>query len=164
MKKLLYIFVIGLVAACSSPKYTASFINYNKYDNSNNVRVAKQVKATPIEANALEASSSNAPAMIATTSEPAMVSKTYLQMNKQQRKEVRQQIKSELKSLVKANKSMGVYSTQATQGMDKDLKLAAVFGAVGIVGLIIGGDVFYIIGGLAMIIGVVFFVKWLVRQ
>lgn len=48
--------------------------------------------------------------------------------------------------------------------MDNDLKLAAIFGAVGIVALIISGDVFYIIGGIALIIGVVFFVKWLVRQ
>ena len=44
--------------------------------------------------------------------------------------------------------------------------LAAVFGAVGIVGLIIGTgtNVFSFIGGIALIIGVVFFVKWLVRQ
>jgi hypothetical protein len=50
--------------------------------------------------------------------------------------------------------------------MDNDLKLAAIFGAVGIVGLMLGGatDVFWIIGGIALLVGVVFLVKWLVRQ
>jgi hypothetical protein len=48
--------------------------------------------------------------------------------------------------------------------MDPDLKLAAIFGSIGVVALIIGGDVFAIIGGIAMIVGLVFFVRWLVRQ
>ncbi len=47
---------------------------------------------------------------------------------------------------------------------DEDLKLATIFGAVGITGLIIGGNVFNIIGAIALVIGVVFFVKWIIRQ
>ncbi len=50
------------------------------------------------------------------------------------------------------------------KALDKDLKLAAIFGAVGIVALLIGGDVFWVIGGIALLIGVVFFVMWLARQ
>ena len=84
-------------------------------------------------------------------------------MTKEERKELRAELKSVIKTQ-KMNKKMGVESVSATKAMDNDLKLAAVFGAVGIVALIISGQVFYIIGGIALIIGVVFFVKWLVRQ
>ena len=84
-------------------------------------------------------------------------------MNKAERKQLRAEIKSVLKTQ-KMNKKMGIEATQASKRMDNDLKLAAIFGAVGIVALIISGQVFYIIGGIALIIGVVFFVKWLVRQ
>lgn len=163
MKRVIYVLSIGLLAACSAPKYTASFTNY---DQVRTVAAATPTSApsVAIDPQLLEASLNEKPIASAPAAAPVMVKKTYLQMNQQQRKEVRAQIKKDLKSLVKVKKQMGVNATQATQGMDGDLKLAAIFGAVGVVGLIIGGDVFYIIGGLAMIIGVVFFVKWLIRQ
>jgi hypothetical protein len=47
--------------------------------------------------------------------------------------------------------------------MDHDLKLAAIFGAVGIVGLLITG-VFYYIGAIMLLIGAFFLVKWIIRQ
>jgi uncharacterized MAPEG superfamily protein len=57
-------------------------------------------------------------------------------------------------------------STHATNAMENDLKLAIIFGAVGIVGLMLGGasNAFFYIGGIALLIGVVFFVKWVIRQ
>jgi uncharacterized membrane protein len=56
--------------------------------------------------------------------------------------------------------------SEKSANMDHDLKLAAIFGAVGVVGILLGGigDFFLIIGGIALLIGVVFFVKWLIRQ
>jgi hypothetical protein len=70
-----------------------------------------------------------------------------------------------VKTYIKAKKSGDeVKAAEAAAAMDHDLKLAAIFGAVGIVALIIGGDVFWVIGGIALIIGVVFFVLWLSRQ
>lgn len=172
MKKLIYsLFALGAVA-CSSPKYTASFNNVNS---TVPYYAAKSAETpAPVNPNELIASTSEAPVVLATESAPVVtpatetaVRKTYLQMTKTERKNLRQHLRSEIKSVVKAhkmNKKMGVESASATKGMDNDLKLAAIFGAVGFVAMLIGGDVFWLIGGIALIIGVVFFVKWLVRQ
>jgi hypothetical protein len=170
MKKLIYSVVVLGMVACSGPKYTASFNNVNS---TVPYYAAKSAEApAPINSNELIASVSETPVVLATESvtTPATetaVRKTYLQMTKTERKNLRQQLRSEIKSVVKAqkmNKKLGVESATATKGMDNDLKLAAIFGAVGFVAMLIGGDVFWLIGGIALIIGVVFFVKWLVRQ
>jgi F0F1-type ATP synthase assembly protein I len=83
-----------------------------------------------------------------------------------ERKEVRQLLRKEIKTISKnQNKEMSVSSTKAA-GLDQNLKLAAIFGAVGIVGLLLGtaGQFFVVIGAISLIIGVVFFVKWLLTQ
>lgn len=164
MKKLIYSLLAFGAVACSSPKYTASFNNVNS---TVPYYAAKSVETpAPINPEQLVASTAEVPVVLA---EPAVattettVAKTYAQMNKAERKQLRAEIKSVLKTQ-KMNKKMGIEATQASKRMDNDLKLAAIFGAVGIVALIISGQVFYIIGGIALIIGVVFFVKWLVRQ
>lgn len=173
MKKILYVLVVAIIAsACSSPKYTASFNSWDK-------RVDNQVAATQVttviaepvtepvtiaQSEQLMASTSNAPVDIKSAPKEE-VRKTYIQMTKTERKALRTHLKSEVKTYVKEHKrNLSVESTNATSGMDNDLKLAAIFGAVGVVAMFIGGDVFWIIGGIALIIGVVFFVKWLVRQ
>ena len=84
-------------------------------------------------------------------------------MTQAERKELRQNLRSALKASLASSK-LSPESLKASQGMDPDLKLAAIFGSIGVVTLIIGGDVFAIIGGIAMIVGLVFFVRWLVRQ
>lgn len=165
MKKIIYVSVAILFAACSSPKYTASF---NSYDTPSGYRPVKAYVAPVTEMNSPEllASTSHAPVEnkkeVSSTTE---VRKTYVQMSKTERKVLRNHLRSEIKSYVKHQKAkLSPQTTEATNGMDNDLKLAAIFGAVGIVAMIIGSEVFYIIGGIALIIGVVFFVKWLVRQ
>lgn len=169
MKKIFYVLSALMVVACSSPKYTASF---NQYDTQVNYHPLKKVtlenqsqSVSPEEVQVpVLASTSNTPAEIK-SEKPVEVRKTYVQMNKVERKALRNQLRSDIKTYVKAQKAnLGLESVSATKALDNDLKLAAIFGAVGIVALIIGGDVFWIIGGVAMIIGVVFFVKWLVRQ
>ncbi len=166
MKKIIYLLSVVLLGACSSPKYTASF---NSYDTHSGNRTVKSIEtpapASTINPNELIASTSMAPVEIKTEIAPTDVRKTYVQMSKTERKALRNHLRSEIKTYVKDQKKKFEPNTvQATHGMDNDLKLASIFGAVGIVALIIGGDVFWIIGGIALIIGVVFFVKWLVRQ
>ncbi|HPW62202.1 MAG TPA: hypothetical protein PLJ13_07900 [Cyclobacteriaceae bacterium] len=165
MKKIIYLLSVVLLGACSSPKYTASF---NSYDTPSGYRAVKSTEtpAPVINPTELTASTSMAPVEIKKEVAPATeVRKTYIQMSKTERKVLRNHLRSEIKTYVKDQKKKSEPNTvQATHGMDNDLKLASIFGAVGIVALIIGGDVFWIIGGIALIIGVVFFVKWLVRQ
>ncbi len=164
MKKIIYLLTAVLFAACSSPKYTASF---NSYDTPSGYRPVKASEAQVTATNSPEllASTSNAPVEIKREVASTEVRKTYVQMSKTERKVLRNHLRSEIRNYVKDQKAkLSPQSTEATNAMDNDLKLAAIFGAVGIVALIIGGDVFWIIGGIALIIGVVFFVKWLVRQ
>ena len=165
--KITFSFLVAIIifASCSSPKYAYHFDTYDYNSGKKGEKVvaavAEQSAITPIDANELVASAEISTPMMMTA--PAVnteeVRKTYLSMTKSERKEVRKTIKNSLKE-----KKDNIKAVNKTNAMDNDLKLAAVFGAVGLVALIIGGDVFWIIGGIAMIIGVVFFVKWLVRQ
>ncbi len=166
-RKLLYLLSLALLAACSAPKYSYNFDHYNynagkKKSAASNENVVLQGPET-IKSEELVASTETTVVLsVASENKPAEVKKTYAQMNKSEKREVRKQLKAAMKEYSKEKKE--VKATNATKGMDNDLKLAAIFGAVGIVALIIGGNVFWIIGGIALLIGVVFFVKWLIRQ
>jgi len=167
-RSLLYLLSLALLAACSAPKYTYNFdhYNYNAGKKKSAVSTESVVMQGPeaIKSEELVASTDAAVVLPVVASEnKTEVRKTYAQMNKSERKEVRTQLKSAMKDYAKAKKD-NVKAAHSTKGMDNDLKLAAIFGAVGIVALIIGGNVFWIIGGIALLIGVVFFVKWLIRQ
>ncbi len=167
MKKILYLFILGLMASCSSPKYAANF-NYYKsnsgFAGGYGELKTKETVIAPIEPAKLMASTDEKAIILEEAPATSEASKTYLQMNKTERKALRQYLKKEMKTIVKVKKTESVESVSGTKALENDLKLAAVFGAVGIVGLLIGGNVFYIIGAIALLIGVVFFVKWLVRQ
>lgn len=166
-QKLLLLLSVALLAACSSPKYTYQFDRY-QYRTAKSVPTADENIQGPAAINPLEltASIENTPALAVT--EPAAtepVRKTYAQMNKQERKALRQHIKAEVKAFSKEKKEV-IKKMAEKKLMDSDLRLAAIFGAVGLTGLILGGvgEAFTIIGAIALLIGVVFFVKWLVRQ
>lgn len=157
---------LALLAACSAPKYSYHFDHYN-YHAGKKKSVAAEAQVVmqgpqTIKAEELVASSESTVLPVVATEGKTEVRKTYVQMNKSERKDLRKQVKSAMKNYVKEKKD-NVKAASANT-MDKDLKLAAIFGSVGIVALIIGGDVFWIIGGIALLIGVVFFVKWLMRQ
>lgn len=169
-KTLLILAAVAFMASCSSPKYTYNFDHYNynagKKKTSSINEVVSIEGPQAIHPEMLTASSSNtASAVEVATTEPksATVKKTYAQMTKVERKELRTYLKAEVKKKIQTKKA-SIENVSSTKSMDGDLKLATIFGAVGIAGLIIGGDVFYIIGGLALLIGVVFFVKWVIRQ
>jgi hypothetical protein len=164
MKKIYYlILTTAIVSACSTPKYTASFNSYESHAAKSTLKPIESPLPTVNNNEVVLASISSTPMEISTKA--PVESKTYVQMTKSERKALRSHLRSEIRTYVKERRNSSVESDQAVKkGMDTDLKLASIFGAVGIVALIISGDVFYIIGGIALIIGVVFFVKWLVRQ
>jgi uncharacterized membrane protein len=49
-------------------------------------------------------------------------------------------------------------------GAEKDLKFAAIFAGAGIVALIFGGSTVNVIGGIALLVGLVFLVRWIIRR
>jgi hypothetical protein len=44
------------------------------------------------------------------------------------------------------------------------LRRSIIFTAGGLVGLLIGGSVFWVVGSLSLMIGLIFFIKWLLRK
>jgi hypothetical protein len=50
------------------------------------------------------------------------------------------------------------------KSIDSDLKRSAIFLVGGTVALIIGGDVFVVAGSLSLLIGLIFGIKWLLRE
>jgi hypothetical protein len=164
-----FLLAIVVLASCSAPKYSYYFDHTNYYAGKKELKSLKETSPLAIDSQELVATTSNQPVALSPVVESseapeATVRKTYLQMSKSERKALRHHLKKEIKSYVASKKADSHKSAHAGQAIDNDLKLAAIFGAVGIVGLIIGGDAFYIIGAIALLIGVVFFVKWLIRQ
>lgn len=165
---------VALCAACSAPKMAYKF-DYHDYNAGRKAKDVKQEVASnpgpmPVQPEALvamEPTNDKPASSIESIEKPSVIAegKTYENMTKKERHELRKELKKEIKQIVKKNKD-NTTNAEAAKALDKDLKFAAIFGAVGIVGLILGGIsvAFAVIGGIALIIGIVFFVKWLIRQ
>jgi hypothetical protein len=159
---------VTLCAACSAPKMAYKF-DYHDYNAGRKAKDVKEEVASnpgpmPVQAEsllAMEPVKEEPTTSIESLEKPVAIAegKTYEDMSKKERRELRKELKKEIKKM-----NDNPTAVEETKAIDRDLKLAAIFGAVGIVALIIGGQVFWIIGGIALIIGVVFFVKWLIRQ
>lgn len=176
MKNYLLLFcAIALLASCSSPKYAYHFDHYDynrgkqKVTNSEVSKYKVEEVSFAIQDEELLASTTTETIYLAEvkegTSSPNSVVTNSSALTKGEKRELKKEAMKSIKSYVKAVKA-GDHdkASEMAKAMDKDLKLAAIFGAVGITGLIIGGNVFYVIGAIALIIGVVFFVLWLTRQ
>lgn len=174
MKKLFSLACVALCFACSAPKMAYKF-DYHDYNAGRKTKDVKQevaanpgpVPVAPEQLVAMEPVKEEVPASIVSIEKPAVTApaKTYEDMTKKERRELRREFKKEIKEIVK--KKDGVNSIEQSKAIDRDLKLAAIFGAVGLVSLLlwpVAYPFFSIIGGIAMIIGVIFFVKWLIRQ
>ncbi|MBX7127029.1 MAG: hypothetical protein K1X47_15140 [Cyclobacteriaceae bacterium] len=162
MKKI-YLFLMAsmMMASCSAPKYAYYF---DRYSPARKVAPASEkVYVASVE--------KEADLTLAPTVEPVVVSQetpAVTVLTGAEKKALKHAIRQAVRETKKSHRiqEQPVKVSHASSGMDHDLKLAAIFGAVGLVGLILGGSsgLFYIIGGISMIIGVVFFVKWLIRQ
>lgn len=155
---------VVILASCSAPKYSYYFSHQKQGQVAVQTPVSSSAETVSEDPLLLTASTSEAPLVISKTATAPVIKKTYLQMNRSERKMLRHQLKADIKSYIAAKKNFNSVKGAQASGMDHDLKLAIIFGAVGVVGLLIGGDVFYIVGAIMLLIGVVFFVKWVIRQ
>jgi cell division protein FtsW (lipid II flippase) len=97
----------------------------------------------------------------------ADVAKAYKEMSKSERKEFKKALKTELKNYIKGKKPGDTGASVAdAKVMDHDLKMALIFGSVAIVLSFFGGvnSVFWILSVVALVVAVVFFIKWLAEQ
>ena len=177
-KFLTLVVAVIMMASCSSPKYTYHFDHYDynsgkKNNTQASVLVNRQTDAIfSVDQETLVASADKDAVLISESvsgvaTESESVSKAYKEMSKGERKEFRRELREEMKNYSKTLKSGdGVASAEATKAMDKDLKMAIIFGAVGLTLNLFGGvnSVFWVLGVIAIVIGVVFFVRWVTRQ
>lgn len=181
-RKLLYLLSIALLAACSAPKYTYNFGSYD-YNAGKRKAASTEVSAkqsenvptqelvAPIEMTAsadVMSSATEKPSEPSTlTDVQTSLSEKYKNMSASEKKEFRKEVMHASKNYSKAiRKGDHIAAEKAVQAMDHDLKLAVIFGAVGLTLTLFGGvnEVFWILGVISFVVGVVFFVKWVVRQ
>ena len=175
-----------LASACASPKYTYYFDHYDYNSGKKNEPVVahndiRPSETTPlaVDENALTASAApvevvpttpvteSAPTAASPEEARSILAKKYNSLSKSEKKEFRQTAKKQLKAYVKATRNGDRAAAEdAVKAMDYDLKMAIIFGAVGLTLSLFGGvsEAFWILGVIAIVIGVVFLVKWLVRQ
>lgn len=187
-KSPLFLLAVLFIASCSSPKYTYNFDHYN-YNSGK-----KQLSSSPSEetgpftlpAESVTASASSLPVVVSETpaaekhvpastktkqyipdETPSVLTRNYKAMSREERKEFRKELKKEIKTYAKAiRKGDHVAATQANGNLDEDLRMAIIFGAIGLVLTLFGGvsEAFWILGVIGIIIGVYFLIRWLVRQ
>ncbi|MGC1241556.1 MAG: hypothetical protein WA874_08200 [Chryseosolibacter sp.] len=184
MKKyLLLLMSVLLLAACSSPKYAYYFDHYDynsgkKKTEAPEIHLSQNTITTPetsplrINEESVTASAEtrirnveNVP--VAVKEKAALLEKKYSSLSRAEKKEFRKELKSEIKKIVKAKKSgESVTSVTDNMVMDHDLKMALIFGIVGIVLSAFGGvnSIFWILGVISTVIAIVFLIKWLAEQ
>lgn len=171
MKKYISLFITGVIlSSCSTPKYTYHFDHYDY--NSGKKKAKSQEAVVSVDKPTVEPAMIDGKTLVASTKEsevyvakpaPAISKEEAIARINSMSKEERKELKKEVKKFVKERKNDSVVGKE-TKALENDVKLAAIFGAVGIVLLIIGGDVLYVLGAVALIIGLYFFIRWLVRQ
>ena len=75
-------------------------------------------------------------------------------------------MKNEIKNVLKSKKKAEGNADKDVKAMDYNLKMAIIFAAVAVTLSFFGGvnSVFWILSVVALVIGVVFFIKWLAEQ
>ncbi len=184
MQKLLAFGIAAmLIAGCSAPKYTYYFDHYDY--NSGKPRVANEVSPDeapvfgPIEIDMMVASSDTD--LMLSPSQKQVVDKEdqraraaveevkerYNAMSKSEKRSFRKSVKQEMRAFMKSKKSGDTaLSPDAATEMDRDLKMAIIFGAVGLTLSLFSGinAAFWVLGVIAIVVGVVFLIRWLIRQ
>lgn len=180
MRNLAFILIaIGVLASCSTPKYAYKFDHYDYNSGKAPAKISdgpEEALFSPlvIEEPVFSASTSRnvmptqaSQTLTSNKTESEVLAKNYKSLTKTERKEFRKEVKKEFKNYVKAVKNGDhVQVTKATSVMDNDLRMAIIFGAVGLTLTLFGGvnEAFAILGVIAIVVGVVFLIKWLLRQ
>lgn len=168
MKKILVLLGASLLlAACSTPKYTYYFDHYDYNSGKKDVaskgpvqRLAQEPSLN-LDEKTLVASASEEKIYIAETKPTITKEEAIAKYNSLSKKE-KKEVKREIKKYVKENKS-AVAEAKGTTGLSGDLKLAVIFGAVGIVLMIVLGDLFWL-GTIAFLVGLFFLVRYLINN
>lgn len=179
MKKQIFLLSTVLwVAGCSPSKYTYKFdsFDYNsgrKKAEKSFVQNGAVTEISPLTVTQEDLSGSVSPMVASPEKEVPLdpevkeKAKRYKDMSKGEKKVFKKEIKKQIKTYAKEMKAgNSVENIEATNALDNDLKLAIIFGAVGITLTVLGGvnTVFWVLGVISLVIGLVFFIQWISRQ
>ena len=168
-----------ILFSCSSPKYTYNFdyYDYNSgkktlLDNQSNEFSTTSAEPLKIDRDDLVAASDKGvviPSERITTNASVESTGTspIKELSRAEKKHLRSELRDYVKNHTKERKATDeVASVNATKQLDNDLKLAIIFGAIGITFAILGGinTVFWVIGVIGLIVGLVFFIRWISTQ
>jgi hypothetical protein len=174
-----------LLAACAAPKYSYYFDHYDYNSGKKKAQpdqaltavntlpaLTEETEASPLslEDEAVVASAGNNAVVTEKDITPAasrVTGKKYTDLTKAEKKEFRKALKTEVKKYMKAKKSGDHGASIAdTKALDYNLKMAIIFGAVALTLSFFGGvnSVFWILSVVSLVIGVVFFIKWIAEQ
>jgi hypothetical protein len=177
------IYIAGLmlfIASCSSPRYTYNF-DYYDYNSGrkdlpnthvNESLLANKTEPLKLDRNQLVAAADpdilkNSRPSSSVSKDASTATKAYKELSRSEKKHLRNELKDYIKNHSKKLKAVDeVASVNATKQLDDDLKLAIIFGAIGITFAILGGinTVFWVIGVIGLIVGLVFFIRWISTQ
>lgn len=175
-KQLFLLSSVLALAACSSPKYAYKFDTYDYNSGRKKADASLVLQKSNHETSPLvvlqDLTASVSPTVFSEkpiASGSALVEKAerYKNMSRDERKDFKRELKKEIKNYAKQIKSeSSVESISATKELDDELKLAIIFGAIGITLTILGGisTVFWVLGVVGLVIGLVFFIRWISRQ
>ena len=173
--KLVFVVSAIFMASCSTPKYSYKF-DYHDYNaGRKNKEVMKEVAANPgpveIQPEMLVA---EAPVIMPATDNVAPVVESPkgksapLTLTKAERKEMIKDLKQTVRTAMKMQKAGDTVQTdQSTKQMDHDLKMALIFLIVSLAsGLLywVNPTLAGVLGLIALIIAIVFFIKWIAKQ
>ena len=180
MKKIILLMAGGLmIASCSTPKYAYHFDHYDYNSGkkhavaqtTTNTAEAAEVSPLIIPEQSMVASVATSPVPVSakniTPADQKAIAEKIASLSKAERKDLKKELKEEMKKMVKAKKSGDNFETvKATKQWDHDLKMAAIFGAVGLVLSLFYGvsPVFWVLGVIALVVAIVFLIKWISRQ
>jgi uncharacterized membrane protein len=169
---LLVVLAAIVLASCSAPKYAYKF-DYHDYNAGRKEKqAAKEVAGNPgpvalqpelLVAEADVKASQNAKEEIGSSTPKA----APLTLSKSERKVMVRNIKAAVKEIAKAKESVDVVQVdQASKAMDNDLKLTFVFLALSIAAAALTGlvNLLWIVSTAALIVAIIFFVKWVMKQ
>jgi uncharacterized protein YcfL len=184
MKKyLLLVTSVLLLAACSTPKYAYYFDHYDYNSGKKKVESTEkqlaQIDLSTVETSPLQLEQESVTASaesriknvenipVAVKEKAALLEKKYSSLSRAEKKEFRKELKSEVKEIIKAKKSgESINSIMEKKAMDSDLRMALIFGIVGILLSAFGGvnSIFWILGTVAVVIALVFLIIWISKQ
>ena len=153
MKTSTFFVLALLLASCASPRYTYYF---DRYQHPLNLKVdsLKTARIVIPEQYVLYASTSAEVVPIERSLELAPVLGNLRQLER----------KNGLKKNIDQNSDQAVSPEASDSSTPRNLRLSLLFGVSGIAALIAGGHALWVLGSISLIIGVIFFLKWLVRR